>query len=120
MPTTALTVAQLIDQATEAIRALVNLTHPAREGLTSGSDTYVLAGGLAVMVDALPQILRQASARLETQAVTGRLTVDGQACPGSIAALNAAAHFDNARTAAVTLGRLLHDAQQTLDTLHST
>jgi hypothetical protein len=105
------TLAELADQAAEAIRSLNHRTMPGRD-LEYPADVYAIVGTLKVMADRLPQLLRQLSAWLEAEHKAGRAGHDSGQDPGPYVG-DVTAALTLAATVAGTLSdalRLAHNA----------
>jgi hypothetical protein len=109
-----LTVAQLAEQAAQAVRALNHLTRPGVGVLLQPAQVAELVAVLAGAAGGLPQLLGQLDRWLVAQARAGRLRVDAcEDSPPDPAGTVAAATDALARAS-----RCAHDAGRALDAAH--
>jgi len=71
-----LTLGEVADQATHAIRRLIHRTRPDTGGVAEPSDATEVIATLAAMTGTLPQLLDQLACSLEDEHHRGRLRVD--------------------------------------------
>jgi hypothetical protein len=109
----------IADDASEAIRALNNATHPADwcPGLQYPADAYDVLGSLHELAYRLPQLVAQISTFLQRQLQHDLVAVDGGECVGdSLGAIGTASHHleGPATQAAHRLADALDVAQQAI------
>jgi hypothetical protein len=104
------TVTELASDAGEAIRTMNHLTRT-RDGWAYPGDLYATLGDLARLVHALPQLLNQSAAWLETGERDGRLRTDHPA-------IELGASVDSARLALQAAAHAAHDLGLRVDEAH--
>lgn len=112
-PAAAVSLAEVAEQAAQAVRTLNHLTRPAAGALSEPGQACDLVAALACTAGRLPQLLEQLSRWLRGEAAAGRLRVDAwSSSPDPAAAVaEASAGLDQA-------SRCVHRAGHALDAAH--
>ncbi len=107
-------VAELANDAAEAIRSLNHATFPGSDQLTYPADAYDILASLSLLAARLPQLLGQLDRFVSREVDAGRVVVDGGEYVGDPqAAAAVTSHWlDQARIVADRLHHTLDRAQQ--------